>query len=100
MEVSIIKNRGTGIGIIDKMLVTHQPNIIVDAAQMPNWLDELKRKLKTSAEAGQDVIEIKDNVTPVKNVYLASASRGSVINIGEELWLIRGDSENLNEQEM
>ena len=95
----LIKNRGTGIAIIDKILITHQPDITIDAAQNSDWVSKLKSALADSA-IQQRVVEIKDNVTPVKNVYFASIASGSVLNVGEELWLFQGDPENLNANEM
>lgn len=95
----LIRNRGTGIGIIEKILVTHQPNFVVDAAQTHDWLGELKSKLSESVKSGGDVQEIKD-VAPVKNVYTGSAAAGVTINIGEELWLIQGNPNNLSDDEM
>jgi len=92
----LIKNRGAGIAIIEKLLVTHKPSFTVDAAQNSNWLNDLKSILKGAASNNQDVREINENVTPVKNVYTASAMSGSVLNIGEEFWLIQGDPDNLS----
>lgn len=95
----LVKNRGPGPAVIDSMLITHVPDITVDAALNNNWMNELQTKLKDSANNKNKVYELP-NVTPVKQVLTGSVSRGSVLNSGEELWFIKGDLDDLTEDEL